>query len=260
MCYQLVASVGKWSFIPRETPGGHCREMLQKCPAQRVRELGGCLPPAISYWERAAPRTSSLPGFPTHPAHAEGRQTEKAPETESRVLAVGSQAGVSKHDKCQGETGGVLMATAIDPQVLTPSRGDGQERDKVELTFERDLGGWVGEMGRGGQSRSLCIPQRGKSKNKEIVCKWARILAVVRTQDPDRQLERQTGARLWRTCVLPHQLGISCKQGAIGGFHIGKFHQLRQRLSELPGPTPGNPHRDSTSRGRDQGHVRSRQC
>lgn len=94
---------------------------------------------------------------------------------------MGSQAGVSKHDKCQGEAGGVLTAAAIDPRVLTPSRGGGQESDKAELTFEWDLGGWVREMGRGGQSGSLFIPRRGKSRNKEIACKPARILAVVRT-------------------------------------------------------------------------------
>lgn len=68
-----------------------------------------------------------------------GRQ-RKPPEKELRVLAVGSQAGVSKHGKCQGEMGGVLMAAAIDPRVLTQSKGGGPKSYKAELVFERGLG------------------------------------------------------------------------------------------------------------------------
>lgn len=61
------------------------------------------------------------------------------------MLAVGSQAGVSKQGKCQGEAGGVLMAAAINPRVLTQSEGGGLESYKAELVFELGLGRWGGD-------------------------------------------------------------------------------------------------------------------
>lgn len=37
------------------------------------------------------------------------------------------------------------MAAAVDPQLLTRSRGGGEESDKAGLALERGLGRWVGD-------------------------------------------------------------------------------------------------------------------
>lgn len=67
--------------------------------------------------------------------------------------------------------GGVLMAAAINPRVLTQSKGGSPESDKAELVFELGLGRWGGdchtEMGRGGQRRRAFVLQGGKIINKE---------------------------------------------------------------------------------------------